>query len=571
MIATQGDTTVSVVFISIASAPGPRSAGLGAASVLSYIKAEPKLAARCSLHLVEASDSESAESILKRAQAFSPSVIGLSVYSWNRARMQELSGLARLALPEVLIVAGGPEAGSEEDSSIVALADIAVSGEGESAMRAILEAIVAGSAPTLGVMRTELLDAATLPSPWLDGTLDPKNYGGAVWEMARGCPYRCAFCYESRGAGVKIRPLALKRLEAELKLFAASGIDEVFVLDPTFNANEERMLSLLSLMEKHGDGMQFQLELRGELISEKQARALSRLNCSAQIGLQSCDPAVLELVDRKFDPKLFIQKAGILERNGIIYGFDLIYGLPGDTLAGFMASIDYALRLGPNHVDIFRLAVLPGTALAEKAESLGMRYGARAPHLVESTPKFGAQEMLTAEALAAAAEIFYNSGRAVMWFRSACLALNSSPSALIRQFADYLSRSGYSRPAVPAEAGEAPASIKKIPSRHEDIEALQLSFLEERFRAGGGVGAKPIKPVLRDATLEMVRCCGAWTRALADDRPTSLELHWEPEELLDFAAADIKQFALEFEPADKPMPWLCSPKKNGPAFKPGRE
>ncbi len=526
---------------------------------MAHIKADAHLAAHCSLHLVEASAADSAQSILERALLFSPAVLGLSVYAWNRALMREVSILARQALPELLIVVGGPEPASETPESL--RADILVAGEGEAAMAEILGAMACGQKPQGGIMRPSLLDPAILCSPWLDGTLDPKNYGGAVWEMARGCPYRCAFCYESRGAGTKIRPLSMTRLEAELKLFAASGIDEVFVLDPTFNASEERMLTMLSLMEKLGDGIQFQLELRGELISEKQARALSRLECTVQIGLQSCDTAVLALVDRKFDPRLFAQKAGILERNGIIYGFDLIYGLPGDTLGGFMSSIDYALKLGPNHVDIFRLAVLPGTALAEKADSLGMHWNALAPHLVESTPRFSAQDLQTAEKAAAAADIFYNKGRAVMWFRSACAALGASPSLLVRQFADYLERSGY----APGEETSGTTG-KKIPTRHEDIEALQLSFLEGLLAAPGGARQK--SRLLYDATLELVRCCGAWTRALADGRPTDLELHWEPQELLDFASSDIKEFILQFEPEPKALKWLCSPKKNGPAFKP---
>ena len=37
-------------------------------------------------------------------------------------------------------------------------------------------------------------------SPYLSGVLNPQDYqGGALWELARGCPFKCAYCYESKG------------------------------------------------------------------------------------------------------------------------------------------------------------------------------------------------------------------------------------------------------------------------------------------------------------------------------------------------------------------------------------
>ena len=38
-----------------------------------------------------------------------------------------------------------------------------------------------------------------LSSVYLDGTLDVSEYGGALWELARGCPFKCSYCYESKG------------------------------------------------------------------------------------------------------------------------------------------------------------------------------------------------------------------------------------------------------------------------------------------------------------------------------------------------------------------------------------
>ena len=102
------------------------------------------------------------------------------------------------------------------------------------------------------------------------------------------------------------------------------------------------------------------------------AGLFASITCSLQIGLQSSDPGVLRGVGRGFDAGDFARRVSLLNQTGAIFGFDLIYGLPGDTLPLFRASLDFALSLYPNHLDIFPLAVLPGTKLYGKAAALGL-------------------------------------------------------------------------------------------------------------------------------------------------------------------------------------------------------
>ena len=77
--------------------------------------------------------------------------------------------------------------------------------------------------------------------------------------------------------------------------------------------------------------------MRSEFIDAEMARLFARLNCSLQIGLQSADPRVHKEVRRIFSPSDFMAKVALLNEAGAIFGFDLIYGLPGDTLRGFRA------------------------------------------------------------------------------------------------------------------------------------------------------------------------------------------------------------------------------------------
>ena len=541
------DKRLSVVFLTAAVAPGPRSAPFGAARVASALKTKPDIARRTSIRIVEGRLDEKARALADRTLAEKPDIVGLSLYLWNSRLLVEAAAIIKAGSTRTIIVAGGPDASADPGRlSAKAFIDIVVSGEGEQAMADIVSAAL-DELPLPGkLIRAPLLDVAALASPWLDGTLEAGRWGGAALELMRGCPYHCAFCFESKGAA-RLRRFPLELAAKEIERFEGEGVDEVFVLDPTFNADAKRMAEAVRIFRERGPSLRYLVELRAELLTPRQAELLSTIDCTVQIGLQSSDPAVLKLVDRDFEPESFARKVGLLDAAGIIYGLDLIYGLPGDTLAGFRKSLDYALDLGPNHLDVFRLAVLPGTSLADRVGDMGIEHDAEAPYLVRSTPRFGAADLAQAERLADAADLLYNKGRAVMWFRPILELARIRPSSIISSFADFAASSLAGRSSM----------------AHRAVEKLQLDFLAELFAGKPPAG----KAASARAALDLVRASGAWTRALAEDETTEMELGWEPEELLDYASADIAGFAAENPAAS--CRWTCSPGPDGPSFRRG--
>ena len=534
--------TVRVIFLTAAAGPGPRAAPFGAARVASALKAEPGLSGRIAVDIVEGLATDAPADLTAGMGPDAPDVIGLSMYSWNHALLAAAGRAARARFPAALVVAGGPEASADPEGILrEAVADVVVAGEGERAMVDIVTALLRGEEPPGPILRPPPADLGSLPSPWLDGTLDPARWGGAALELARGCPFSCAFCFESKGDR-RVRRFPLERAARELEAFAAAGVDEVFVLDPTFNADARRMEEAVGIMRERGPGLRYLLELRAELLDRRQAHLLSTVDCSVQVGLQSADTVVMAAVDRSFDPAAFARKVRLLDEAGVVYGLDLMYGLPGDTLDGFCASLDYALGLGPNHLDVFRLAVLPGTALADRASALGLDHDPRAPYLVRSTPTFPAADLDRADRLAAAVDAFYNRGRAVPWFRALARAVRMKPVGIVESFARFLGN-------------------RTPPKGQAEAEALQLEFLREL--------AQGPKPALADAAVveaaaDTIRASGAWTRALAEGEETDLRLGWDPELLLDEAPLDIRRFAREI--ARTPGRWRCSPSPSGPRF-----
>ncbi len=384
---------------------------------------------------------QSAQACAEQILATDPDWVGFSVYVWNRARAREIAELLRRQWPSLLLFAGGSEATADPEGMLAeGFLDLVLAGEGEELIQDVVGRLLGGEAVSeiRGSIRpAPVKDLGTLPSPYLDGSLDPSAYPGMLWELSRGCPFRCDFCFESRGE-TGIRRVPMERVEAELRHFEACGVSQVFVLDPTFNFDKRQAKAILRLIAAQAPAIHFFFEIRSEFIDRELARLFASIRCSLQIGLQSADDAVLRRINRSIDLADFEAKVLLLHQAGATYGFDLIYGLPGDTLQGFLSSIDFALSLVPNHLDVFPLSVLPGTRLRETAPELGLQHLPEIPYTVVASPGFSAADMTAAARIAKACDVMYNQGKAVPWFAFVLDWLALSPFGLFGRFAEFL-------------------------------------------------------------------------------------------------------------------------------------
>ena len=484
----------------------PRAVPLGPAMLASALKrAYPEAVQTRVLDLFL---QQSAEACADLILASKPDAVGLSLYVWNRALGRAIARLLRVRQPSLTLFAGGAEVSADPEGMLAeGWLDLVLPGEGEETIVTVVGDLLRGLPLAEVQARIQpriVQDLSTLPSPYLDGTLDPTAYTGMLWELSRGCPFRCDFCFESRGTpGTRRVPLA--RITAELESFEACGVNQVFVLDPTFNYDREQAKGILRLIAERTPAMHFFFEIRSEFIDAELAELFAGIHCTLQIGLQSADDTVLRRISRNIDPADFEAKVLLLHEAGATYGFDLIYGLPGDTLAGFCASLDYAFGLAPNHVDIFPLSVLPGTRLHDTAPELGLQHLQEIPYTVLQSPTFSVADMAAGDRLAAACDRFYNQGRAVPWFALVLEALDLAPSELFARFADF--QEDHPEP---------------------DITALQAAFVQACFEGGpeGAVAADLVTYFGRSGALLEAGGPGP-------DGPCVATFHHDPRALLD--------------------------------------
>lgn len=437
--------------ITLHAMPSAQAVPLAAAFIKAYLDQAPALQGYGSTTTAEFFCGTPLEQILAEIKELQPTIVGLPVYVWNRLECCKLITMLRQQFPDLLLIAGGPEA-TADPARLMAQApfDLLVVGEGELTVAELLERHATGAslhglpgtAQVVGgelqlVPRLQIEDLAVLPSPYLAGLLDRHIENGMVWQLSRGCSFACEFCYDGMGDR-KVRRCPLERLEKELDYLVSRGASQIFALDSTFNTDKKRAKALLRLIRDKAPDVHFHFEVRHELMDKEQAELFAQLTCSLQLGLQSADPEVAGGVGRKFNPDEFRAKVMLLNDSGATFGFDLIYGLPGDTLQKFRGGLDFALSLYPNHLDIFPLSVLPGTAVARKADGIGMQYLSGPPYTLLESASFPLADIHMARRLGAASDVFYSRGKAVAWFNGVARGLKLQPVELLERFGQWL-------------------------------------------------------------------------------------------------------------------------------------
>jgi radical SAM superfamily enzyme YgiQ (UPF0313 family) len=349
-----------------------------------------------------------------------PWLVGFTCYLWNIERTLWIARELKRRCPGTRIVLGGPEITSDNAWVLDTDAyDFAVIGEGEQTFTNLLLALLDDATPPVPIaglyvppslaplsvsgqkraegryrperapaFRTPMPDLNPLGSPYLAGILDAADEQMLLLETTRGCVFKCKFCYYPKSYD-KQYYLSFDNVLAGLRHAAERGAKEVFLLDPTLNQRKD-FAELLRVLARGNPERQFTYfgELRGEGITSATARLLREANFTeVEVGLQSIDPAAMTLMERKNNLRAFERGVRAMMDEGIRVKVDLIIGLPGDTVDSVHRGLHYLHDGGlVSDLQVFNLAVLPGTAFRHEAQELGLVYQPRPPYYVLRTP-----------------------------------------------------------------------------------------------------------------------------------------------------------------------------------------
>lgn len=523
---------MNILLISTAIEKNNLSFPLGALCIESSIKNDKELNKKVNVKTILFDLEDDSTICAKNILNEKVDIIGLSIYLWNRQWFDNFTKQIKKINPNITIFAGGSEISANAKSFDLNCYDFLVAGEGEVATIVALKqlinndkishnGIISKDNPTFSLADNVNLDA--LSSPLLSHCADPFLEDGCsiLWEMTRGCPFKCGFCFESKGLR-SVRNYPLERISKELDYIIEKGVQDIFVLDPTFNINKERTLEILHLIRDKAPHIHFTFEIRAELIDEDIAIAFSEIFCSLQIGLQSIHSSVLKTVNRNFNKKLFREKITLLEKLNLVYGLDLIIALPNDNLELFKQSLDFTALCKASNIDIFLLSLLPGTKLYDEIDLYNIKYLKESPYTIIESPTFKKEDIDKALNIKKGCDLFYTKGEAVMFLKVVCDAFNLKPSALFEQFYYYLEKN---------------YNIKEIDN--EDIFSLQdefIKYLIKKHKANN----------IERALLSYIEMHQALSYYLDEGNSPLLSLSYYPNQLSDLDNLNIHEFVNKY-------------------------
>ncbi|MGE3077224.1 MAG: radical SAM family heme chaperone HemW [Dehalococcoidia bacterium] len=116
--------------------------------------------------------------------------------------------------------------------------------------------------------------------------------------------------------------------------------------------------------------IEISLEANPGTVTDSALRELQRAGVNRlSLGAQSFHGPELKFLDRIHSPDATISSLRLAREAGIpSVGLDLIYGLPGQSLEAWRASLERAIAFDPDHISTYALTVEPGTPLARRVE-----------------------------------------------------------------------------------------------------------------------------------------------------------------------------------------------------------
>jgi oxygen-independent coproporphyrinogen-3 oxidase len=188
------------------------------------------------------------------------------------------------------------------------------------------------------------------------------------------CSSRCSYCDFATGlyqTELAERYVAALIEEIKTSRHGGASVDTVYFGGGTPSllapAQLERTLTTLSARFEIDPASEITLEINPGSVTREKLTAFRSLGINrASFGAQTFDDGELARLGRSHNAADALQTFADLRDAGFTnISFDLIAGLPGQTLAGWQRNIKQALALSPEHLSFYLLEVHSGTPLAE--------------------------------------------------------------------------------------------------------------------------------------------------------------------------------------------------------------
>lgn len=341
------------------------------------------------------------KALQKRYKESKPDVIGITSLTESRFESFKSAEIAKQAMPESIVVMGGPHASLTPEDTLTNIpsVDIIGRGEGEYTMKELCEVLETdGDLHSVdGISFREGrkiihnkdrqliqdLDVLPLPAHHLL-PIDRYNFTlnvpgkGKLPAMnvitSRGCPIGCAFCATSKILGKSWRARSSSNVIFELEhLIEKYGTKAIFFYDDTFTMNKKRIFELCNLMIERGLDLNYICMARVDALDKPLLAKMKESGCyRIHYGVESGSQKILDsIVKKKIKLDQVKQVSKWLDELGIIQNAFFIVSFPEETQDDVNMTLAFMDGLG-GEPSLSFLKVYPGTEIERIAKDKGV-------------------------------------------------------------------------------------------------------------------------------------------------------------------------------------------------------
>ena len=353
--------------------------------------------------------------IVERLLHHKPEIIGIGVYIWNVRQSEQLVAMLKTVAPEITVVLGGPEVSHEfAGQTIVELADHVITGWGEVSFKQLVANLFSEDMETEKIVHGQQPPLAEIVMPYHLYSQEDIDHRVLYVEASRGCPFKCEFCLSALDKTAW--PFNLDAFLVEMDALYQRGARHFKFVDRTFNLKVTHSVKILQFfLERMTDDLFLHFELIPDHLPDELKSLIAkfpRRSLQFEIGIQTFNPQVQARIGRRQKNELAKQNIKwILQNTEAHVHTDLIFGLPGESLASFADSFNQLWELRPHEIQVGILKRLKGSPIIRHTNEFSMVYNPEPPFNILSSSEFDFQTQQRLMRFARFWDLIGNSGR----------------------------------------------------------------------------------------------------------------------------------------------------------------
>jgi radical SAM superfamily enzyme YgiQ (UPF0313 family) len=327
-----------------------------------------------------------AEAVVDNILSKQPDIVGFSCTTSSFMEGYRVAELLKQRCPKIVTVLGGAHACTISAPLLDAFPalDYLVIGEGERTMLELSRnegrnvenipglAYRKEGVATLTAPRELIENLDDLPFPAYHLLPDfPKRYTLPLFSFptepntsiisSRGCPYACSYCDRSvfaRGFRFNSPEYIIEHVAM---LNSTFGIRHVFFYDDLFTFDRTRVARFCELKAQKNLKVTYNCIARLEHVDEELLSLLKNSGCwQVNFGIESGDPDVVKKHRKFFGLNEVGHKLQMVKEAGMRVKGLFMIGLPGEDEAAIRRTIEYALSLPLEEINVTKFTPFPG-------------------------------------------------------------------------------------------------------------------------------------------------------------------------------------------------------------------